>query len=153
MIRPATHKDRLAVIGLLRDSRLGAGFDSAEGPTGFTFPFVAAYAERLFLLHLAEPLGFCVVFEVGGTPRGVLMAQAFEHPFGPVMIARETVWWIDPGHRGRAAIEMLNAYEGWARNKGCTFVGMAGMGADPDVAALYHRRGYRTAETHFLKAV
>lgn len=153
MIRPATLSDRLAVVGLLRDSRESAGFDSPDGLTGFSFPFVAAYAERLFLLHFADPNCCCMIFEVEGVPRGVLMAQALDHPFGPVRIARETVWWIDPAHRGRAALTMLNAYEVWARHKGCTFVGMAGMGPDPDVSVIYQRRGYRPAELHFLKAV
>ena len=48
---------------------------------------------------------------------------------------------------------MLDAYEAWAGSQGCAFAGMAGMGADPDVAKLYLRRGYRVAETHFLKAL
>ena len=46
---------------------------------------------------------------------------------------------------------MLDAYETWAAAQRCAFAGMAGMGEDPVVAALYLRRGYRRAETHFLK--
>ena len=91
--------------------------------------------------------------DVAGVAQGILMAISFEHHFGPVLLAKETVWWIDPAHRGRAAVQMLDAYEAWAASKKCQFVGMAGMGADPDVAKLYLRRGYRVAETHFLKAL
>jgi GNAT superfamily N-acetyltransferase len=152
MIRPAMRADRGHVIRLLKDSRAGAGFDSPDGPTGFVFPFDPVYAERLFLSHFS-PRRLCLVNDIDGTPQGILMAAAFEHPFGPVWLANETVWWIDPAHRGSAAVRMLDAYETWAGAEGCAFAGMAGMGADPIVAKLYERRGYRVAETHFLKAL
>lgn len=151
MIRPAASTDKTHVIELLRDSRVGAGFDTPTGPTGFTFQFDPDYAERLFLIHL-RGRNLCIVYDVAGRAEGVLMAAATEHPFGPVWLARETVWWIDPAHRGSAAVRMLDAYEAWAAAQGCQFVGMAGMGDDPAVAKLYQRRGYRVAETHYLKA-
>ncbi len=152
MIRRARPTDKVRVIQLLRDSRVGAGFDHADGPTGFVFPFEPAYAERLFLHHAQSAGCVCIIHEVDGRAEGVLMATASEHPFGPVWLARETVWWIDPAHRGSAAPRMLAEYEAWAAAEGCSFVGMAGMGDDPAVAKLYQRRGYRVAETHYLKA-
>jgi GNAT superfamily N-acetyltransferase len=153
MIRVAQLKDKARVVELLRDSRAGAGFDSLDGPTRFTFPFDPDYAERLFFSHLRGSRMFCLVnVNSFDDPQGVLMATATEHPFGPIWIARETVWWIDPSHRGGlVAVRMLDAYETWAAAQGCKFVGMAGMGNDPSVGALYRRRGYRVAETHFLK--
>lgn len=151
MIRPATVADKTCVIQLLKDSRVGAGFDTPVGLTGFTFPFDSAYAERLFLSHFA-PRRFALVHDVDGTAQGVLLAAAFEHPFGPVWLAKETVWWIDPAHRGTAAVRMLDAYDAWWTAQGCAFGGMAGMGEDPAVRVLYERRGYRAVETHFLKA-
>lgn len=153
MIRPATLQDTARVVQLLADSRVGAGFDSPEGLTGFAFPFLAAYAERLFLHYQRGGYALCLVHDVAGVAQGVLMAHAFEHDFGPVWMAQERVWWIDPAHRGSAAPRMLDSYETWARSKGCQFVGMAGMGNDPQVGVLYQRRGYVRAETHFLKAV
>lgn len=150
MIRPAVASDKARVIELLRDSRAGAEFDRADGLTGFVFPFDPDYAERLFLAHLRGRT-ICIIHDVAGRAEGVLMATASEHPFGPVWLARETVWWIDPAHRGSAAPRMLAEYETWAAAQGCQFVGMAGMGNDPAVCALYQRRGYRVAETHYLK--
>lgn len=150
MIRPGVMADRTRAIDLLRDSHVSAGFDGGEG---FVFPFDVVYAARLFVAHLQAPRSYCLVHEVSGRAQGVLLAIAYEHPFGPVWLARETVWWIDPAHRGRAAMAMLDAYEAWAKQQGCAFAGMAGMGDDPDVARLYLRRGYRRAETHFLKAI
>lgn len=154
MIRRALASDTTRVVELLADSRRGAGFDSAAGVSGFVFPFEAAYAERLFLLHIVNRNCCALLHDVDGTAQGVLLASFSEHPFGPTWLARETAWWIDPTHRGgTAAVRMLDAYEHWAALNRCTFAGMAGMGDDPDVAVLYRRRGYRTAETHFLKAL
>lgn len=151
LIRKGCEADLGRAVQLLRDSRESAGFNDPAGLTGFTFPFVEEYAERLFLQHILDPKAFCGVYTVDETPQGVLLAYWFEHPFGPVKVAKETLWWIDPAHRGRGAIKMLNAYEAWADGKGCDFVGMAGMGSDPEVSKLYERRGYRVAETHYLK--
>ncbi len=153
MIRQAVPADKAAVIRLLQHSRAGAGFDHDKGPTGFAFPFDPAYAERLFLLHLDRPQALCLVLDADDAPQGVLMAACGEHPFGPVRLARETVWWIEPAHRGLSAVKMLELYERWAAERGCGFAGMAGMGAEPDVGRLYERRGYRAAEMHYLKAL
>lgn len=150
MIRAATRSDIARAIELLRASHQAAGF---AGAGCFTFPFVESYAERLFAQHIEMMNGCALVHDVGGTAQGLLLAIAHEHPFGPVWLASETVWWIDPAHRGRSAFAMLDAYEAWAHGKRCSFAGMAGMGDDPVIAKLYERRGYVKAETHFLKAV
>jgi hypothetical protein len=150
MIRPAGLNDMPRAVELLRASHLAAGF---AGSAGFSCPFVPAYAERLFVSHLEMMNACCLALDVAGVAQGLLLAMAYQHRFGPVWLACETVWWIDPAHRGRSAIAMLDAYEAWAGSKGCVFAGMAGMGEDPDVAKLYLRRGYAAAEKHFLKAL
>ena len=152
MIRRAVASDMDRIIALLRDAHDAGGLNDAGGLTGFVVPFHPAYISRLFMAHVSHRDACCIVLDHGGMAQGVLMALAAEHPFGPVRLARETVWWIDLKHRGRSAIQMLDAYEAWAFNEqGCQFAGMAGMGGDPDVAKLYERRGYVRAETHFLK--
>lgn len=139
--RRGSRADRLSVVRLLRASHEAAGF---------AWPFRAAYAERLFLDHLADPDGCCIV--LGDRPVGVLMARAFEHPFGAGKWAKETVWFVDAQHRGRGTLRMLDSYEAWARERGCTMIGMASL-ATHDVSAIYGRRGYAPAETHFVKAL
>lgn len=138
-VRHATESDRLAVVRLLKESHAAARF---------TFPFQAAYAERLFKQHKADGL----VLVVGEPAQGVLMARTFEHPFGAGLWAKETVWFISPAARGKSAFQMLDAYEEWARGRGCNTIGMASL-AKNDVSGLYARRGYAPAETHFLKAL
>jgi GNAT superfamily N-acetyltransferase len=138
-IRHAAPEDRDRVVALLRESHTAARF---------TFPFQAAYADRLFQQHMASPMA-CVLV-AGDVPQGVLMAVAYEHPFGAGPIAKETVWFVTPEARGRGAIKMLDAYEAWAKSLGCLSVGMASL-ATNDVSKLYERRGYAAVETHFLK--
>ncbi len=138
-VRFATAEDRDRVVALLRESHEAAGF---------TFPFQAAYADQLFQQHLASDKA-CVLV-AGDRPEGVLMACAFDHPFGAGRIAKETVWYVTPSARGRGAIRMLDAYETWARSVGCVSAGMASL-ATNDVSSLYERRGYCAVETHFMK--
>lgn len=141
MIRHADAADRLAVVRLLRDSHAAAGW---------TFPFIAARAEALFKHHVSAPTACCLV--LGEQPQGLLMAAAFDHPFGAGKIAKETVWFIAPEARGLGALRMLDAYEAWAREQGCDLVGMASL-ATNDVSRLYERRGYQAVETHFMKTL
>lgn len=149
MIRLANPRDKNRVIELLRDSRIGAGFASGEG---FTFPFDPAYAARLFVQHTTAAHCACFVLDSGGTAQGVLMVVAFNHPYGPVRVSKDTMWWIDPAHRGgTAAFRMLDAFEVWSAAQGCAFSGIAGMGEDPAIAHLLARRGYGAAEVHYLK--
>lgn len=154
MIRPAKPSDKNRVIELLRDSRVGAGFDRADGISGFTFPFDPAYAARMFSYHTSTASAVCFIHDVDGTAQGVLMGVAFDHPYGPVRVSKDSVWWIDPAHRGgTAAIRMLDAFEAWAKERGCQFGGVAGMGDDPIISRLLERRKYKPAEVHFLKAL
>ncbi|UXS49271.1 GNAT family N-acetyltransferase [Agrobacterium tumefaciens] len=140
-VRFATAEDRDRVVALLRESHEAAGF---------TFLFHAAYADQLFQQHLASDNA--VVLMAGDPAQGVLMACAFEHPFGAGRIAKETVWFVTPKARGRGAIRMLDAYEAWARSVGCVSAGMASL-ATNDVSSLYERRGYSAVETHFMKSL
>ena len=138
-VRFATAEDRDRVVALLRESHEAAGF---------TFPFQAAYADRLFQQHMLSPMS-CVLVS-GERAQGVLMASAFDHPFGAGRMAKETVWYVTPEARGRGAISMLDAYEAQARSVGCVSAGMASL-ATNDVSQLYERRGYSAVETHFMK--
>jgi hypothetical protein len=151
MIRTARQSDRNRVIELLAASRICAGFDR---PDGFNFPFDPAYAASLFSYHLANKDAVCIIHDVDGVAQGLLMGTAFSHPYGPVRVSKDSMWFIDPAHRGgTAAVRMLDMFETWARERGCSFGGIVGMGDDPNIKKLLARRGYRVAETVFIKAI
>lgn len=138
----ATLDDRPAIVGMLRDAHESAGV--------FPFAFSAPHAYELASRHIVERDCLALVSE----HRGVLLACVREHPFGRVLYASETVWWIDPGARGGpAAVRMLREYEAWARRRGCVFIGMAALATFPGAGKLYERAGYKPTETHYMKVL
>ena len=128
------------IVRLLKDAHAAAGL-----PFAFSAPHAMALAQR----HVAEPSLLALV--AGKPVQGVLLASSQDHPFAALRYATETVWWIAPEARGKFATEMLAAYEVWAAEQGCAFAGMAALAAFPRAGIIYRRRGYREAETHFLK--
>lgn len=148
-VRPAAMCDQNRVIALLRNF-----YDAHRDRTPMRFDFDPVYASRLFTAHAFDKRACCFLLDVQGKAQGVLMAGAFEHPFAPVAIARETVWWIEPAHRSvSAARSMMQTYEDWARRHGCAYAALAALEDDRAVMTLYRRAGYRLAETHALKAL
>lgn len=139
MVRRATADDRAAILRLLKE---------AHGAAALPFAFSAPHISLMLDAHMSDGL----VLVTGKPARGVLMAMTFDHPFGAGKWAKETVWYIAPSARGRAALPMLDAYEAWAREQGCTTIGMASL-ATNDVSRIYERRGYAPVETHFVKSL
>lgn len=122
-----------------------------HGAAGLPFSFSAPWAAGLFDTHRA-PDRLALVLDIDGRASGVLLAVAGQSPLGPFRIAQELAWWIDPAHRGHGTA-MLDAYEAWAAANRCAYVGVASLAAFPRTDAIYERRGYSRAETHFLKAL
>ncbi|RJG46495.1 GNAT family N-acetyltransferase [Mesorhizobium sp. DCY119] len=142
MIRRAVVADKMRVLMMARSFHVAAGLP---------FALHAAHASLVFDACLTDVDRVCLVYDVDGTAQGVLAAQAGAHPFGPFKVATEIMWWIEPAHRGRAALHMIAAYEAWARERGCSFANLVGLGADPITTKLYERCGYAAAERHFMK--
>ncbi len=119
--------------------------------SGLPLPFSGPAISILIDACMTAPNRLMLVMDVDGVARGFLAAEAGPHPFAGVTIATELAWWVEPAYRGAAALGMLGAYEEWARGAGCAAIHLAGLGGDPAVSTVYRRRGYRPAETHFLK--
>lgn len=147
-VRPAAMCDQSRVIALLRNY-----YEAGLERTPFKFEFEPAYAARLFTGYAGNKDACCLLLDVDGVAQGILMAAAYMHQFAAVKIASETLWWIEPQHRGPHARRMLDAYDDWARSRGCKYAGVAALQADAGVLRLYRRSGYQLAETHFLKAL
>lgn len=149
MIRPAIIKDKTAVIDLMKAFFFAKGFDRSDNPYGFSVTPDEAYAEHIFIRHLTDPNSVCLVYERDGAGRGVLMATAYDHPFGRVRVADEFMWWVDPAYRGRG-FRMIEAYKSWARDQGCKVVGMSHFEGDDEVGSLYSRLGGRPVDRKYL---
>lgn len=156
MIRPACLSDKNRVIEMLREfhaewlRRAGASLLAADDPA---LSFHPEYGERLFAVHLRNPRACAFVLDIEGAAHGMLLAVAVDHLLGPVRIAKENAWWIDPAQRGPSAMRLIAAYEDWARAQGCRVAEMSGLGADPAVAVIYQRRGFVRMETSYVKAL
>lgn len=141
--RPARPGERFAVLGLARD------FHAASG---IPFDFDPAHASCVVADYIADPAKLALVWDVGGSPRGILAASAVPSPLAPVMVAQELIFWVDPAHRGRAGLRMVRAFEAWARERGCAVIGLSGLD-DPRVSRFFAAAGFTLAENKFLKVV
>lgn len=85
---------------------------------------------------------------------GVLAAFVTPCFFSDEWQAVELTWYVLPEHRKtRKAIEMLEAYENWAKEKGVAQINTMNLDMlKPEkVQKMYEKRGYRLVENTFAK--
>lgn len=83
---------------------------------------------------------------------GVLAAYAFEPLFSKVKIATECLWYLDPKYRGgRRGLDMMDAYEFWAKTVGCKAVQYGEFLQGVKLGSLYKKRGAEPSETVYFK--
>lgn len=72
-----------------------------------------------------------------------------------MQIANELVWWMEPGHRGRGALELFRAFEYWAIEiKKCDIICVTSMpDEDPRLEDYYKRKGYTMKERTWSKEI
>jgi len=94
-----------------------------------------------------------LVSHVDDKPVGVLVAYCFEPIFSSTKLAVEVFWYLDPEYRsGRRGIEMMQAYEYWARLVGCKVVQYGWLVSSPEgMKKLYERTGAELAEHVYYK--
>lgn len=143
MIRPATSADIPAMV------RMGGDFIAASG-TGL--PFDPDYVASSLRIHLGTGGRFAVVLDVDGEARGMLCAMAHRSPLAPVAVAQELIFWIDPEHRGRHALRMIEAYVEWAKAQGCERVTLMSLASKP-MGRLYALEGFIPAENVYSRSL
>ncbi len=96
-----------------------------------------------------------LVSHVEDKPVGVLVAYCFEPIFSKKKLAVEVFWYLDPEHRlGRRGIEMMQAYEYWAKLVGCDVVQYGWLVSSPEgMKTLYERAGAKLAEHVYYKSL
>lgn len=71
---------------------------------------------------------------------------------GTALMSTEVIWWVEPEHRNNAVgVELLEAYENWAKSCGCKLTTMVCL--DDSVGKLYEKLGYTLRERTYLKEV
>lgn len=96
-----------------------------------------------------------LVSHVDDKPVGVLVAYCFEPIFSTTKLAVEVFWYLDPEYRsGRRGIEMMQAYEYWAKLVGCKVVQYGWLVSSPEgMKKLYERSGAQLAEHVYYKTL
>lgn len=97
----------------------------------------------------------CVLAIYKDKPIGMIAGNISETLFSHHLVASEVVWWIDPDHRrkSKAALELLGAFEYWARINKASYVQMqclSGLNED-GVGRIYKRLGYNQNEIAYVK--
>lgn len=97
----------------------------------------------------------CFLATKENEPIGMIAGGVTEALFSHQKVASEVVWWIHPDHRGRgrAAIELLGAFQDWGRRVGADYVQMVSLPSlgDSRANAIYSRLGYTLKEMSFVK--
>jgi GNAT superfamily N-acetyltransferase len=84
---------------------------------------------------------------------GFIVGFANSPLFSGDKIATEAAWYVQPEHRGRGSLKLLQAYEYWAKNVAkVKLIQMLHLG-DERLDKLYERKGYRKSEVCYIKEV
>lgn len=96
-----------------------------------------------------------IVAEDEGKIVGALAAYCYEPIWSDQKIACEVLWHVKPEYRkGRRGLDMMDAYEAWAKSRGCVFAQYGILSSSPQtMPALYEKRGCVLAEHIYYKAV
>lgn len=89
-------------------------------------------------------------------PVGMLVATISQTPFSDDLVASELAWWVDEEYRGtKGSLELVFAYEEWAKRVGAKHVTMALLPAltNPKVEGYYEKLGYHKTEISYIKAL
>lgn len=90
----------------------------------------------------------------GTQPVGMLLGCATEVPFSDDRVAAELAWYVDPPYRGnRKALELVYAFEEWARRVGCKHASMSLLTTLTDVSKFYERLGYQKTEISYFRSL
>lgn len=96
-----------------------------------------------------------IISHENDVPVGVICAYAFSPIYTDERVACEVVMWLEEDYRkGRRGIELMDAYEHWAKLVGCKVVQYGFLNSSPaGMQKLYERRGFSPVETLYSKDV
>lgn len=143
MIRPSSLDDLPAML------KMAEKFAAQYLPD---LPFSKLHTARTFRAALADPNACCLTLIDGGVPMGALILQAVSYPLGPVLLAKEVIFWIEEGARGRWWRKMISEAEAWARSIGAVQMGLSCFN-DGRTIKIFERAGYLAREVVASRAL
>lgn len=111
------------------------------------------YGLNFLRSHIPNPDHLSLIWEQDLRPVGCLLAFAPPHPFFPLRVANELVWWMEPDYRGKGSLKLFEAFEYWAKEiKKCQAICMTSTSStDPTLEKFYQRKGYAPREKTWTK--
>lgn len=107
---------------------------------------------ELWTSLLASGTGIIYALFVGDDIVGVLGGIKHRDPYNSDTVASEMFWFVLPQYRG-SGLNLLNAFEQWAKHHGCVSIKMAYLvdSMPEKVRIIYKRRKYKEAEHIYIK--
>lgn len=87
-------------------------------------------------------------------PKGMILCAISSSFFSEDKVATELAWWVDPDYRGRDALDLVSAYEYWAKEvHKCKAASLALLDhtSNPKIQKYYERLGFHKVEEAYLK--
>lgn len=92
------------------------------------------------------------VIQDGNKLVGMIVGGIQQTLFSKDLIATELAWFVEEEYRGnKISLQLLEMYEEWARESGCTFVTMVDIDPLNNLQKLYERKGYSLKEKTYVK--
>lgn len=142
MLRQATTADRELVLSM------GLKFGDNVALRDFIDPAKIAALVDAFLSPEDDSRTVFLCDDIG-----MLAACVIPFAFGTAPTAMEVVWWVEPEYRKQnIGQQLIEAYETWAKSKGCKLITMACY-ADTNLGPFYEKCGYSLYELGYLKCL
>lgn len=123
--------------------------------TDLNFELNKDYGISFLQSHIPNPDHLSLIWEQDSQQCGCLLAFALPHPFLPIRVANELVWWMHPSTRGKGSLKLFQAFEYWAKEiKHCETICVTSTSStDPSLEKYYQRKGYSRKETTWSKNI
>lgn len=150
VVRDASHNDLHDVIYIGKKFALEAGYSRLKVDT--------EKAEATFWSALEREDMLLQVLEFEGQVVGVFCGMVAPAFFTSELIGIELMWYLLPEYRGKVgseALQMVDNYEIWAKERGACMVNMVNIDMlnGDKVASIYKKRGYTLQENTFIKEI
>lgn len=145
-LRHATLEDTQEILRLGREA-----FKDLPSVFRLDTKKAVALIERFIVDGPKEDL-FVLVSYDGDKVVGAIGGYAFEPLFSTQKVATECFWFLEKEYRGgRRALDMMEAYEYWARLVGCDAIQYGMFTEGVDLSGIYDKIGAKLVEKIYIK--
>lgn len=150
-VGPVGNIDRASPAEFGELAKLGQEFFAEGKLPGRLVPGVFCETwERLY----AADMGVIFALWRDGGIIGAIGGAVYPDPNDGELVAMEFFWFVTAEARGRG-LALLSRFEAWAKERGAVRIAMIHLNnlQPARLCELYHRRGYREIETHYIKEI